>query len=136
MAGDGGADRAEGFGSGGRGRTIAFYGAMIAAALVILNFILRAGTGLNAPKAEGGAEALGGKPLVDTHEVIWKFLLASVLIIVASRLVGALFRKIDQPQVMGEIVAGVILGPSVLGALFPGVSHEVFSREVLPFIEI
>jgi Kef-type K+ transport system membrane component KefB len=41
------------------------------------------------------------------------------VIIIAARLMAALFRKIGQPAVVGEIVAGVMLGPSLLGAL-PG----------------
>jgi K+:H+ antiporter len=44
-------------------------------------------------------------------------LLQLVVIIVAARLVGAVFRYVGQPRVMGEIVAGIILGPSVLGLL-------------------
>ncbi|MGH2685884.1 MAG: cation:proton antiporter, partial [Actinomycetota bacterium] len=46
------------------------------------------------------------------------------------------FKRIDQPQVMGEIVAGVLLGPSLLGAISPEASDFLFSEEVLPFIEI
>jgi Kef-type K+ transport system membrane component KefB len=41
------------------------------------------------------------------------------IIIVVARLVGALFRRIGQPAVIGEIITGILLGPSVLGA-FPG----------------
>src|SRR4030095_4389017 len=44
----------------------------------------------------------------------------------AARLTGLLFRKIHQPQVMGEMVAGILLGPSFLGALAPGVSAAIF----------
>jgi Kef-type K+ transport system membrane component KefB len=46
-------------------------------------------------------------------------LLQLVVIIVAARLVGRLFRKIGQPPVLGEIVAGIVLGPSLLGWLSP-----------------
>lgn len=46
-------------------------------------------------------------------------LLQLVLIIVAARLVGWLFRKMGQPPVLGEIVAGIVLGPSLLGWLSP-----------------
>lgn len=48
------------------------------------------------------------------------------LIILTARLMGILFRKIGQPEVMGEIFAGLLLGPSFLGALLPGVSAAVF----------
>lgn len=46
-------------------------------------------------------------------------LLQLVVIIVAARLVGRLFRKIAQPPVLGEIVAGIVLGPSLLGWISP-----------------
>lgn len=46
-------------------------------------------------------------------------LLQLVVIIIAARLVGKLFLKIGQPPVLGEIVAGIVLGPSLLGLLSP-----------------
>ena len=46
-------------------------------------------------------------------------LLQLVVIIIAARLVGKLFQKIGQPPVLGEIVAGIVLGPSLLGWLSP-----------------
>ena len=46
-------------------------------------------------------------------------LLQLVVIVIASRLVGKLFLMMGQPRVMGEIVAGIILGPSLLGQLSP-----------------
>lgn len=46
-------------------------------------------------------------------------LLQLVVIIVAARSVGKLFKKIGQPPVLGEIVAGIVLGPSLLGWLSP-----------------
>ena len=53
------------------------------------------------------------------------------IIIIASRLVGLLFRKIHQPQVVGEMVAGIILGPSVLGWLAPNISAFIFPHNSL-----
>lgn len=43
------------------------------------------------------------------------------IIVAAARLFGWLFGKVGQPPVVGEILAGVILGPSVLGRLYPSV---------------
>lgn len=53
-------------------------------------------------------------------------LLQLVVIIVAARLVGTLFRKIGQPPVLGEIVAGIVLGPSLLGWLSPPTMSFLF----------
>ncbi|MBK8494257.1 MAG: cation:proton antiporter [Chitinophagaceae bacterium] len=53
-------------------------------------------------------------------------LLQIIVIIAGARFAGFLFRKIGQPAVIGEIVAGIILGPSVLGLFFPGINHFLF----------
>jgi Kef-type K+ transport system membrane component KefB len=68
--------------------------------------------------------------------VVWKLLIAAAVIIVVARLVGAAFRRINQPQVVGEIVAGIMLGPSLLGAAWPQATDWLFSAEVLPFIDV
>ena len=48
------------------------------------------------------------------------------VILLVIRLIGMLFARIDQPKVVGEMVAGILLGPSVLGWLAPGISAAVF----------
>jgi Kef-type K+ transport system membrane component KefB/nucleotide-binding universal stress UspA family protein len=53
-------------------------------------------------------------------------ILQIAVILVAARLVGVAFRRMGQPQVMGEMTAGFLLGPSVFGALAPGVSAVIF----------
>jgi Kef-type K+ transport system membrane component KefB len=55
-----------------------------------------------------------------------RLLLQLIVIVAAARLLGALFRRMGQPPVIGEIVAGIALGPSLLGALAPGVSGFLF----------
>src|SRR5688572_31307302 len=59
-------------------------------------------------------------------------LLLQIAIIVAiARLFGWLFRRLHQPQVIGEMVAGIALGPSLLGWLAPAVSTTLFPSESL-----
>ena len=53
-------------------------------------------------------------------------LLQIIVIIAFARLFGYLFKKIGQPAVIGEIVAGIVLGPSIVGAYFPEISHFLF----------
>lgn len=57
-------------------------------------------------------------------------ILQLVLIVAAARVFGALFRRLGQPQVCGEVAAGLLLGPSFLGGLFPGVFAAVFDASV------
>src|ERR671939_75229 len=51
-----------------------------------------------------------------------------VLLIVAGRLLGEAMLRIGQPAVMGQLLAGILLGPSVLGAAWPGLQHAIFPR--------
>ncbi|ESU28302.1 Na+/H+-exchanging protein [Flavobacterium limnosediminis JC2902] len=54
-------------------------------------------------------------------------LLAQIVTIVfVARLFGAIFKKIGQPSVIGEILAGIALGPSLLGNYFPEFSNALF----------
>ena len=65
---------------------------------------------------------------------LFQLVLQVAVILVAARLVGFLFQKINQPQVMGEMVAGILLGPSLLGWLAPGVSHALFPAGSLGYL--
>src|SRR3954470_18295374 len=51
-----------------------------------------------------------------------------VLLIVVGRLLGEGMLRIRQPAVMGQLIAGLLLGPSVLGALWPEAEHFLFPR--------
>ena len=54
-------------------------------------------------------------------------LLAQIItIIIVARFFGWMFRKIGQPTVIGEIIAGIVLGPSLLGMYFPEFSNTLF----------
>ena len=58
-----------------------------------------------------------------------QFFLQMAAILVACRVVGCMAKKIGQPQVVGEMIAGVLLGPSLLGYLSPEVSAQLFTKE-------
>jgi Kef-type K+ transport system membrane component KefB len=59
-------------------------------------------------------------------------LLAQILtIILVARFFGWFFRKIGQPTVIGEILAGILLGPSLVGLYFPEFSSALFPKESL-----
>jgi Kef-type K+ transport system membrane component KefB len=56
-------------------------------------------------------------------------LLALAALLVAAHLVGSLFASARQPRVIGEIVGGILLGPTVLGALAPDVAAWLFPSD-------
>lgn len=62
---------------------------------------------------------------LDEHAV-YIFLLQFAVLLGAARLLGALALKLRQPSVLGELVAGVLLGPAVLGHLLPGLHGALF----------
>ncbi|MCL6751393.1 cation:proton antiporter [Nostoc sp. CCCryo 231-06] len=69
------------------------------------------------------------------HIVI--LVLVEVLIIIGlSRLVGLGFRSIKQPLVIGEIVAGIMLGPSLFGLVAPDLAVSLFPPETIPFLNV
>ncbi|NJP12228.1 MAG: universal stress protein [Leptolyngbyaceae cyanobacterium RU_5_1] len=63
--------------------------------------------------------------------------LIDILIVVGlSRLVGLGFRRIKQPLVIGEIVAGIMLGPSLFGLIAPGVAAALFPPTMIPHLGV
>ena len=58
-------------------------------------------------------------------------LTALAAVILLSQLLGRLFARLHQPPVIGEILAGLALGPSLLGRFFPEVQHAIFPAAAL-----
>ena len=64
------------------------------------------------------------------------FFIAVVIVMLFARLVGAAFVKLRQPRVMGEVLAGILLGPTLLGTIAPGVEIRLFPSDVIPYIGV
>ncbi len=62
-------------------------------------------------------------------------ILQLVIILLIARLMGYLFQLIGQPMVIGEIVAGLLLGPSLLGAMAPGISEVIFPENSINILQ-
>src|SRR5690242_9006173 len=61
-------------------------------------------------------------------------LLQVAVILLSARAAGLLFHQIGQPRVIGEMVAGILLGPSLLGWAAPGWSAALFPAESLGYL--
>ncbi len=59
-------------------------------------------------------------------------LLQLVVILATARACGLLLRRFGQPQVIGEMAAGIVLGPIVFGALLPDFHAQLFAKDSLP----
>ncbi|MFJ9777601.1 cation:proton antiporter [Kitasatospora sp. NPDC101157] len=60
---------------------------------------------------------------------LFKVLSALVLLLLAAHLTGGLFRRLRQPPVVGEILGGLLLGPTVLGQVLPQAQHWIFPKQ-------
>ena len=111
------------------------YGSMIAGVVVAFVGIRSWGEKLSAPAAATGA--VYGSPAghVDVGALL-HVLLALALVITTARLLGTFFRAVHQPPVIGEILAGILLGPSLLGRFAPAVSHYLLPATVAPFLNV
>jgi len=124
-------------------RNILFYVAVLSVFVTGVYFLLGSGRHLQATARENGIVAGAvstreqsqsetptrslSKPLVDNLRHPLSILVLQVIVIlVAARVVGMIFLRMGQPAVIGEMVAGIILGPSLLGALWPAVQSFLF----------
>src|SRR5436309_10164135 len=64
------------------------------------------------------------------------FFLQMFVILAVCRVVGTLARRIAQPQVVGEMIAGVLLGPSLFGLFFPGLQKQLFPPDSLKILYV
>lgn len=116
-------------------RTALAYTAMAGVTAAIYVFFIRVhGETLVAPPAPEGTRAASG---VSSSSTLAHVLLALAVITLMARLVGGIFRRyLGQPPVMGEILAGLMLGPSLLGLVWPEAYAFVLPSSTAPYLGI
>lgn len=118
-----------------RARLVPTYAALVGVPAIALLAILRVGETFAPdrrvapptvnPGAAGSPSAVVDLPLL---------LVQIIVILLAARIVGVLVRRLGQPQVVGEMLAGITLGPSILGFYAPAVSAALFPPSSLGFL--
>jgi len=104
-------------------RTAVAYAIFVLLPVAGLLWVLHAGHGL--PGAINPVvKAVDRGPRVSFQTSL--FLTQVIIIIATARLLGSALRKFGQPRVVGEMLAGLILGPSLLGAVAPGAYEWLF----------
>jgi hypothetical protein len=71
-----------------------------------------------------------------TEALLFAVLVQLIIMIGAARAMNVVFRRLGQPGVIGDIVAGLMLGPSLFGHFFPEVSVALFGAKPLPAITV
>jgi Kef-type K+ transport system membrane component KefB len=113
--------------------TLIGYGVMLAAALGLFDVIRRFGQHL---VARGDARSEPSAAPAAPSETFLHVLLALNVIILVARTLGALFKRLQQPPVIGEVIAGIALGPSLLGRFAPEAARFVLPPAVAPFLSV
>jgi len=67
---------------------------------------------------------------MNVEHVLLTVLVQLLVIIVMARVFAALAARVGQPAVVGEIAAGIVLGPSCFGYFFPGLFQAIFDLSV------
>ena len=113
-------------------RAALLYVALAASAVVAFVIVRGFGRELHAPPPAETAAKFASASNVSALEAFVHVLLALAVIIVLAKAVGALFKYVRQPPVMGEVIAGLVLGPSVLGRVWPDAMTFLMPSHVAP----
>src|SRR4051794_15837402 len=104
---------------------------MLSCAALASFLVIRArGERLSAPPP---SSALGAAP---NEQVLLHVLISLLLVILASRALGTLFRHLHQPPILGEVLAGILLGPSLLGRVAPSLQALILPESIAPQLAV
>jgi Kef-type K+ transport system membrane component KefB len=122
-------------------RSVVVYATTIGLSILVVAAILRGG-GLMLPEAPAtladGADAASplAQMIENASHPLARLLVQLLVIVGAARVCARLARPLGQPPVIGEIAAGIIIGPSLLGAVAPAVSATLFPADSLAVLQM
>ena len=113
-------------------RQVGAYVLLVGVPLLLLIATMRYGAALPSPTGASSVRLPGAAPSAfDLGSLVLQLL----VIVGAARLCGAVLARVGQPRVVGEMLAGILLGPSVLGQLAPALSLTLFPPGSLPLLQ-
>ena len=98
------------------------YAAMLALGVALFFAIRHVGEGIESPPAPADARPVGGAASGKV-DVVLHVLATLGAVLALGFVLGRLCRRVGQPPVIGEVIAGILLGPSLLGAISPEAMH-------------
>ncbi|MET0211834.1 MAG: cation:proton antiporter, partial [Vicinamibacterales bacterium] len=122
-------------------RCVVVYATTLGLSILVVAAILRIG-GLMLPEAPAtlaeGADAASplAQMIENASHPLARLLVQLLVIVGAARVCARLARPLGQPPVIGEIAAGIIVGPSLLGAVAPAVSATLFPADSLAVLQM
>ncbi len=111
----------------------ALHALALTVAVLVFLFIRAQGEQLVGAPAPGLPAPTSGAPTSDT---LLHVLLALAVIIATARITGAALRRLGQPPVIGEILGGILLGPSLFGRIAPDLFATTFPSSSAPFLYV
>ena len=96
--------------------------------------LLRPGADPDAP--ESAVERVTAEKQREAGNRFAAFFVAVAVVMLVARLFGMAAAALGQPRVMGEVLAGIALGPTILGAFLPDVQAALFPKDIIPFIGV
>jgi Kef-type K+ transport system membrane component KefB len=114
-------------------RALTICGALLAGVIAVICVVSSKGQQLTAgpPSPQGTLHEAASIP--DTFA---RVLVALLAVLVVGRSLAVVFRYLGQPPVIGEVVGGIILGPSVLGRIWPEAAASILPPAVAPFLGV
>jgi Kef-type K+ transport system membrane component KefB len=120
--------RAPGHPAGQSSWTWIAYVLLLVAAVAAFLIVQRAGASLVAPAPPSG-QTFGAAAATSSSTVLLRVLIALAAVIITGQVLARLLAKFHQPPVIGEVIAGILLGPSLLG---PEISGAILPAAVAP----
>lgn len=122
---------------------VLIYISVLAVSTLVVAGLIHFGTTMLSPEAVTLPAAQGvesadpvAQMLDNAQHPLARLILQLIVIVLAARALGSLAGKLGQPPVIGEIAAGVLLGPSLLGWVAPATSGFLFPAASLPTLQL
>jgi Kef-type K+ transport system membrane component KefB len=115
---------------------VTLYAGALLATLIAVAALVQCGAALYPMQVAAGAAAPAVAAPAPGRQTLLLLLLQMLVVIAAARLLGRAFRRLGQPAVVGEIFAGILLGPSLLGLLWPAALAALFPPAGLAALQL